>query len=181
MLSMVGGSMQFSQEIAGTTVKRLHGGLAALHAVLAADLSGVGLEGPECALGGRYGLLSMFGRDTDVSRLTMRHADAPEIHRISFKAYPCCRFFHSTLDALDEVTGGFSMNSEKIARYTVGGPEVLSTQHVVRRPESEMAAQYSLPYVIGAASVFGPRSIDGYREEVLGDARVLAIADRVEV
>ena len=37
MLSMAGGSMQFSQEPEGTTVKRLHGGYAALHGVLAAE------------------------------------------------------------------------------------------------------------------------------------------------
>lgn len=181
MLSMAGGSMQFSQETAGTTVKRLHGGLAALHGVMAADLAALGIDGPEQALDGRYGLLNIFGGDQRFERLTLRHADAPEIHRVSFKAYPCCRFFHSTLDALRELTAEFSVDAASILRYRVGGPEVLSTQHVVRRPESEMAAQYSLPFALGAATVYGPRSVDGYAADALADERVLAIADRVEV
>jgi 2-methylcitrate dehydratase PrpD len=181
MLSMAGGSMQFSQERIGTTVKRLHGGLAALHGVLATNLVQLGIYGPEHALDGRYGLLNIFGHDTSPSRLSESHADAPEIHRISFKAYPCCRFFHSTLDALAVVTNEFTADPDSIVRLTVGGPEVLSTQHVVRRPESEMAAQYSLPFALGAALTFGPKSIDGYVEGALHDPRILKIADRVEV
>ncbi len=54
------------------------------------------------------------------------------------------------------------------------------TQHMLTRPTSEMAAQYSLPYTLGAAFYFGPRSVDGFEENVLGDARILAVADRVE-
>lgn len=181
MLSMAGGSMQFSQESVGTTVKRLHGGLAAFHAVLATDLVQLGIEGPEKAFDGRYGLLNLFGSDQDLSRLVEPHPEAPEIHRVSFKAYPCCRFFHSTLDALADVTKDFSIEASSIVRYRVGGPEVLCTQHVLRRPESEMAAQYSLPFALGAATVFGPRSIGGYEAGVLSDSRILAIADKVDV
>ncbi len=181
VLSMAGGSMQFSQEATGTTIKRLHGGLAALHAVLAADLVTLGVEGPENALAGRYGLLRLFGQTIDSARLVQRHSEAPEIHRVSFKLYPCCRFFHSTLDALADVTKQFSIEPDRIRRYTVGGPDVLSTQHVVRRPESEMAAQYSLPFALGAATVFGPRSVAGFTEAALTDRRILDIADRVDV
>ena len=181
MLSMAGGSMQFSQERTGTTVKRLHGGLAALHGVLAINLVRLGIHGPEHAFDGRYGLLNIFGGDTKASRLSRSHRDAPEIHRISFKLYPCCRFFHSTLDALALVTDEFTIDPDSIIRFTVGGPEVLSTQHVVRRPESEMAAQYSLPFALGAAMTFGPKSVDGYVASVLGDSRILKIADRVTV
>jgi 2-methylcitrate dehydratase PrpD len=181
MLSMAGGSMQFSQEAVGTTVKRLHGGLAALHGVMAADLAVLDIFGPERALDGRYGLINIFGHDQAPQRLNEPHSQGPEIHRISFKAYPCCRFFHSTLDALHEVTDGFSIDPKTINRYCVGGPEVLSTQHVLRRPQSEMAAQYSLPFALGAATVFGPRSVDGYSEVALANKEILEIADRVDV
>jgi len=181
MLSMAGGSMQFSQETVGTTVKRLHGGLAALHGVMAADLAALDIYGPEQALEGRYGLVNIFGRDQEPARLSAPHADAPEIHRISFKAYPCCRFFHSTLDALHEVTDGFSIDAQTITRYRIGGPELLSTQHVVRRPQSEMAAQYSLPFVIGAATIFGPRSVEPYSDAELANKNILEIADQVDV
>ena len=120
VLSMAGGSMQFSQEPEGTTVKRLHGGYAALHGVMAAEHAGLGIAGPEQALEGRYGLISNFGAQSDPERLNLPHPDGPEIHRISYKPYPCCRLFHSTLDALAEVTGDFSLDPEEIESHRRG-------------------------------------------------------------
>lgn len=180
MLSMAGGSMQFSQEAEGTTVKRLHGGYAALHGVLAAEHASLGIAGPAQALDGRYGLLANFGRQQAPERLLQEHADGPEIHRISFKPYPCCRLFHSTLDALSEVTGAFSLDPGRIESMRVGGPEIVVSQHMLRRPSSEMAAQYSLPFTLGAALVHGPRTVDGFMGDALVDPRILALADRVE-
>jgi 2-methylcitrate dehydratase PrpD len=180
MLSMAGGSMQFSQEPEGTTVKRLHGGYAALHGVIAAEHVALGIEGPEEALAGRYGLAANFGADQDFERLASPHPEGPEIHRVSFKPYPCCRLFHSTLDALAEVTDGLTLPIEEIGLLRVGGPDILVTQHMLRRPNSEMAAQYSLPFTLGAALVYGPESVDGFMEASLRDPRILAIADRVE-
>jgi len=180
MLSMAGGSMQFSQEPEGTTVKRLHGGYAALHGVMAAEHAALGIAGPEQALEGRYGLIHNFGANSDPGRLNRPRPDGPEIHRISYKPYPCCRLFHSTLDALAEVTGNFSLDPGEIESITVGGPDILVTQHMLRRPTSEMAAQYSLPFTLGAALHYGPGSVAGFMGEALADPRTLAVADRVE-
>lgn len=180
VLSMAGGSMQFSQEPEGTTVKRLHGGYAALHGVMAAEHAGLGIAGPEQALEGRYGLISNFGAESDPERLNRPHPDGPEIHRISYKPYPCCRLFHSTLDALAEVTGNFSLDPREIESIVVGGPDIMVTQHMLRRPASEMAAQYSLPFTLGAALYYGPGAVAGFMGEALEDRRTLAIADRVE-
>lgn len=180
MLSMAGGSMQFSQEAEGTTVKRLHGGYAALHGVLAAEHASIGIAGPEQSLDGRYGLLANFGEDQDPDRLLSSHPDGPEIHRVSFKPYPCCRLFHSTLDGLEEITDGFTLDPSRISKLRVGGPDIMVSQHMLKRPTSEMAAQYSLPYTLGAALHYGPRSVDGYMEDALSDPRILAVADCVE-
>ena len=179
-LSMAGGSMQFSQEPEGTTVKRLHGGYAALHGVMAAEHAALGIAGPEQALEGRYGLIHNFGSKSDIERLNRPHPNGPEIHRISYKPYPCCRLFHSTLDALAEVTDDFSLDPEEIESLVVGGPDIMVTQHMLRRPTSEMAAQYSLPFTLGAALYYGPSSVAGFMGDALNDSRTLAIADRVE-
>ena len=110
-----------------------------------------------------------------------REAGAPfQIHRISLKPYPCCRLFHSTIDALRDVTEDFTTPEDAIAGITVGGPEIMVTQHMLRRPRSVMAAQYSLPYALGASIVCGPGRYEGYEEERLADPRILSLADRVD-
>jgi len=180
MLSMAGGSMQFSQDPSGTTVKRLHGGFGAHNGTMAAELAGLGIAGPAQAFDGLYGLCNLFGAPADLSRL-VKDADAPlEIHRISLKPYPCCRLFHSTIDALRDATDDFSQADEDIRSIKVGGPAIMVTQHMLRRPTSVMAAQYSLPYTLGAAIAHGPTEYDAFAESRLEDPRILKLGDKVE-
>ena len=180
VLSAAGGSMQFSQDASGTTVKRLHAGYGAQHGTMAAEHARLGIAGPAQAFDGRYGLCALFGVHPRPERLE-REAGAPfQIHRISLKPYPCCRLFHSTIDALREVTEDFTTPDEAIAGIKVGGPDILVSQHMLRRPQSVMAAQYSLPYALGASIACGPGRYEGYEEERLADPRILALADRVE-
>jgi 2-methylcitrate dehydratase PrpD len=87
--------------------------------------------------------------------------------------------FHSTIDALREVTDGFAAANDDIEKIVVGGPAVFETQHMMYRPTSMMAAQYSLPFVVGAALVAGPYTEQVFADDNLGDPQVLAIGDRV--
>ncbi|MCH9670518.1 MAG: MmgE/PrpD family protein [Gammaproteobacteria bacterium] len=179
-LSSTGGSTQFSQESAGTTVKRMHGGYAAQNGVVAAEHAALGIAGPHQAFSGRYGFFKMFGNEPEPSVLLRQAHEALQIHHISLKPYPCCRLFHSTLDALAEATGGWGTPAESIATITVGGPEVLLTQHMLRRPTSEMAAQYSLPFALATSLLNGAKRYDAYAGAHLEDADILALGDRVE-
>jgi 2-methylcitrate dehydratase PrpD len=179
-LSMAGGSMQFAEDASATSVKRLHGGYGAHHGVLAAELASAGLAGPAHAFDGRYGLCRLYGAKPRLDRLIRRPGAAREIHRISFKPYPCCRLFHSTIDALEQATDGFALEHARIKKLKVGGPTIMATQHMQRRPRSVMAAQYSLPHALAAALVYGPRAIEGYDEAAMANPAIQVLADRVE-
>lgn len=179
-LSLTGGSMQFSDEPAGTMVKRCHAGYAAMNGVLAAELAAAGLSAPQRALDGKYGYIRLYGRHPAPEKLE-KAAGAPlEINRISLKPYSCCRLFHSLIDGLGEVTDGYASDLDSIRSIHVRGPQAIPDQHMLRRPSSVMAAQYSLPFVVGATLVFGPRRYDAYREDHLDHPGILAVADRVE-
>ena len=180
VLSLAGGSMQFSDERAGTAVKRVHAGYAAQHGIMAAELAAEGVSAPQDALEGKFGLLALFGHDTDATRLGRLGGEGWAVHRISFKPYPCCRLFHSLIDGLRELTGGFELPPQRITRVTVGGPSVLAQQHMMRRPTSVMAAQYSLPFVVGATLLHGDAQLGLYRDDRLADPAILGLADRVD-
>ena len=63
VLSLTGGSMQFSDETQGTEIKRLHAGYAAQNGILAAGMAFRGISAPSRALDGKYGFLIMYGHD----------------------------------------------------------------------------------------------------------------------
>ncbi|MBC5762934.1 MmgE/PrpD family protein [Ramlibacter albus] len=178
-LSLTAGSMQFSQEAVGAEVKRMHAGYGAHNGVLAAQFSMAGIEAPHSALDGRYGFLPLYGEQPDMDALT---AEGPAaIHEISLKPYSCCRLLHSMIDGLREVTQDFSLPFERIASIRVTGPSKLQQQHVVRRPATAMAAQYSLPFTVGATLACGPHRFDAYETVNLSNPEVLRWADKVEV
>lgn len=180
MLSSIGGSMQFSEDPLGTTVKRLHAAYGVRAGVSAVELAVVGMAGPVDALTGRYGFCRIFGSDPDFAVLKSRVDSTPEIMRISIKPYPCCRLFHSTLDAIGELTDGFSLPVSEIEKIVVGGSTIVVTQHMVRRPTSVMAAQYNLPHIMAAALTYGPSAYEGYTEDKLAEPRLLDLSDRVD-
>ncbi len=180
MLSMAGGSMQFAHDPHGTTVKRLHGGYGAHNGTMAAQFAALGIDGPKQAFDGVFGLCNLFGPKPDVARLRRQPAAPLEIHRISMKPYPCCRLFHSTIDALRETTDGLTMPAEEIAGIRVGGPAIMVTQHMMRRPTSVMAAQYSLPFALATSLLHGPEAYESYAEDTLDNSDILALGDRID-
>ncbi len=180
VLSLTGGSMQFSDETQGTEIKRLHAGYAAQNGILAAGMAFREISAPSRALDGKYGFLTMYGHDIRPKYLDFTLGDRLQIHEISMKPYSCCRLFHSIIDALEQATNGFSLDINKIVRLQIGGPAVLLEQHMLRRPTSVMAAQYSLPYATGATLAYGPYRFDAYGDKYHQDAAILGLVDKVE-
>jgi 2-methylcitrate dehydratase PrpD len=181
VLSLTAGSMQFSDEPSGTDVKRLHAGYAAQSGVLAAELASRSIAAPARSLDGKYGFFALFAADTYREDLLLPGPDEMlQMHQVSLKPYSCCRLFHSLIDGLREVSDSFTRQIDEIDRIFVRGPGVIFEQHMLRRPTSVMAAQYSLPYVVGATLAYGPHRFDAYHVSKLEDPSILKVADKVE-
>jgi 2-methylcitrate dehydratase PrpD len=180
-LSLAAGSMQFSQEVTGAEVKRLHAGYAARNGVLAAQMALANVDAPRRSLDGKYGFLALYGHDPLPAELNRMGPRGLAIHDISIKPYACCRLLHSMIDGLRTATDDFAALPEQISSITVRGPRKLAEQHMVRRPQTPMAAQYSLPYTVGATLAWGPERFDAFESSNLSDPGILAWADRVFV
>jgi 2-methylcitrate dehydratase PrpD len=179
-LSMTGGSSQFAFEPKGTMVKRMHAGIPAQNGIIAAQLASLGVDAPVRAFEGENGFFHLYGRDPDPARLMRRAGEPLQIHKMSFKPYSCCRKFHSLIDALETATDGFKLDPQAIERITVDSPTGSVEKHQMKRPDSVMAAQYSMPYIVGATLAYGARRFDAYGPAHHKDARILGIVDRVE-
>jgi len=178
-LSQTSGTMQFSVDASGGAVKRVHAGYAARNGVISAELADTSIATPRRSLDGRYGAAHMFGGNLHTEGVLRQPGEVLQIHKISVKPYSCCRIFHSTIDALGEVTDGYKTAPERIRSIVVYGPQLIEDQHMMRRPRSVMAAQYSCPYLIGASLIYGPSRYDAYSEAFHDDARILQVADLV--
>lgn len=175
-LSQASGAMQFSAEPSGGEVKRVHAGFAARNGVLAAEFALMeAVTAPRRAIEGRYGLAALFGGPLR----SVAPGGPLQIHDISLKPYACCRLFHSTIDALRELTQDFRVPPAAIREVVISGPQLIADQHMLARPESTMAAQYSGPYIVGATLCYGPERYDAYGAAFLADPDIRRIAQAV--
>lgn len=179
-LSMAGGAQQFAHEPQGTMVKRMHAGIPAMHGVLAADLSALGVTAPAKPLEGPLGFYHLYSKNVQ-PQLLHRALGAPlQIHAVSFKPYSCCRKFHAMVDALEIATDGFALDLGRIEKIDVFSPGNAIKKHAMRRPDSVMAAQYSMPYIVAATLAKGPREYGAFEAEFHNDPQILSLIDKTE-
>ena len=179
-LSMAGGAQQFAHEPQGTMVKRMHAGLPAMHGVLAADLSMLGVTAPAEPLEGPLGFYHLYSRNVRPEFLRRAPGAPLQIHAVSFKPYSCCRKFHAMIDALEIATDHFALDPEKIVKIDAFSPGNAIKKHAIRRPDSVMAAQYSMPYIVAATLSKGPQNYGAFEAEFHNDPQILSLIDKTE-
>jgi 2-methylcitrate dehydratase PrpD len=177
--SMISGTLQFTEDPAGTMIKRLHTGLAAERGVMSALLAQKGFLGPRQGIEGRYGFAKVFTGREGLGRITQDMGERFEIERITVKLYACCKLFHSMLEAIGNCRSERAFAAADVAAIEPFGPRLMIDTHMQYRPASTMAAQYSLPYACAAALALDPASPASFEVDVLDRSDVLRLADLV--
>lgn len=178
-LSMVSGSMQFTEDAQGTMVKRMHGGWPAHNGVVAVELALKGYEGPRGALDGARGFANMYSVDPRPHALTENLGGAWVMQEISIKRYACCRLFHAMIDAIQDSKKRYEWRMEQVEGIEAFGPNIMSMGHMEYRPGSVMSAQYSLPYCVAVAVAGDASDPRSFSLERMRDPALLSIADQV--
>ena len=172
----------------GALTKRFQAGQAASAAVLSALLARESFTGAHEVFAGRFGFFPMYQPDGyDLGAIS---AGLGKIFRgveLSFKPYPSGRPNHAILDAalalyrqLDLATTDTGAGIAEVV-ITVSPQtykEQLGPEAGKRRPAQVVEAQFSVPFLVAAALVYGRVGIG----EVAGvdDPRVLALAEHIQ-
>lgn len=179
-LSMVSGSSQFAHEPQGTMVKRMHAGIPSMHGVLAAQLGKLEMTAPQNSLEGPLAFYHLYSENPKLELLARKTGAPLEIHNISFKPYSCCRKFHSMIDCLEIATRHFTHDPADIAKIDVYSPANAIKKHAIRRPDSVMAAQYSMPYITAATLAYGPKKYSAFETGYHNDPTIISLIDKTE-
>lgn len=178
--SFAGGLREYLDD--GAEVKRLHPGKAARDGILCADLAKRGITGAVDALEGRHGLFSaMLHGKGEPAALTDGLGGNPAIEQVYFKPYPCCRHFHSAIEAVLGLRFENELKPEQIHSVSVGLYAVGAKGHDSQRVRSFLEAQMSAPYAIAVALWYGKIVPEHFSETVRDDPQIAALVRRVEV
>lgn len=184
-LSMAAGTREYSAD--GSSTKRMHPGWASVCGITAARLARNGFTGPRSAYEGRFGLYAThLGADLskwDMAAATRGLGTDWETEHVAIKPFPTCQLNIACADAAIALATTHAVKVADIAHI-----EALIPQHAVkivceplaqkRRPDSQYAAQFSLPFAVACGLIRGQMGLAEL--ECYTDAEILALADKVE-
>ena len=167
----------------GALTKRLQAGQAAHGAVLSVFLAKAGFTGAAHVFAGTYGFFPMYQPGGyDLSAIDEGLGVEFLGDQLSLKPYPCGRPTHSYIDAAVKLHRKLDLGRNAVESVVVRtDPDTHSSRYNVSsgvvRPQHQVEAQFSLPYLIGCALALGRVSI----EEITAfeDPSVLAVASLV--
>lgn len=182
--SMASGLMAFMQD--GSWTKRIHPGLAAQRGLQAAVLASQGFKGPNEILEGKWGFLSATSNLSNPAKLTEELNGRPRVMDTGLKLHACCRYNQSAIDAVLELRKSHHLSADEIEKIEVelfkaAFPLVVDPWEDKMNPETDVQAQFSLPYTVALAVIKGRVSFEEFNPEVLRDPEVRAVMKKVEV
>jgi 2-methylcitrate dehydratase PrpD len=165
----------------GGTVRNVYAGVSGYMGILAYYLLKSGFTGEADGIGSVYGgvVSDSFDPQAMVEGLGSRY----EITRNYFKQYACCRYNHSTLDALygvmrqqkDGKLDPRDVESIKVETYS------LAAQLSSRNPVNMLAAKFSVPFAIATTIIHGNSGVGSFLPQKVGQREIQELASRVVV
>jgi len=168
----------------GALTKRFQAGQAAHGAVLATFLAKEGFTGAANVFAGTYGFFQMYQPNGyDLSLIDAGLGEEFLGDLTSLKPYPCGRPTHSYIDAAVKLHHQLDLSRKTLESVTVRtDTETYTSRYSVSsgvvRPQQQVEAQFSLPYLVGCALVLGGVGID--QINAFDDSAVLAASDLVK-
>jgi 2-methylcitrate dehydratase PrpD len=149
--------------------------------IRAAELAARGFRATHTILDGERGLARMMGSDRhDPARMVRGLGSDWEVLGLSLKPHPCCRWIHSTLDAVRELVRDGGLRPPDVRAVTVRSIEALARWFQGRRPPTMVDAQFSVPHAVAMTLLDRPRP-EWWQATNREDPAVLALMDRIAV
>jgi 2-methylcitrate dehydratase PrpD len=165
----------------GGTVRNLYAGVSGYMGILAHLLLLSGFTGEEDGIGTVYGgvVSDSFNPDAMTEELGSRY----EITRNYFKEYACCRYNHSSVDALYKIMKqqkGGRLDPQKIESIQVETYS-LAAQLCWKEPDNMLAAKFSIPFAIATTLIHGNTGVGSFLPAKVDQPDIKALAALVEV
>lgn len=146
----------------------------------AALLAKNGFVGNRTILDGVKGFYLMAGSDAYYDEKILSEPDDYKIMNLSYNPYPCCRWMHTTMDAVKFLADTISFVPAQIEQIKVVTIESLAKSFINKCPQTMIDAEFSIPYCI-AAMLYKVPYTQWHEDANLHSRELLALADKVIV
>lgn len=152
--------------------KRLHPGWSAHAGIVAAMLGKKDFLAERSALEGKKGFLNAYYNSFDLNLLTEGLNKNFEFLENNIKPYACCGRIHTSIDAFLRIVQKQHIKAQDVVSIQVAinsrDVEILNYPEEIKiNPPSATEAQFSIPYTIAAALLYGDVSIKQFAPEII--------------
>ena len=165
----------------GDFSKSLHPGVAAMHAVLFAQLVKGGARAPVGILEYSAGFLNAFAEDVNTDPLLDGLGERYEISSGSMKAIPTIHCSHTAVEKVLDLVKENKIANENIAEINLVQSETIPGHGMNYAPSSPLAARLSTPFVVSLALKDGAVQLERFSEAMLADADIHAMMPRIKI
>ena len=165
----------------GDFSKTLHPAMAAMKAVLFAELIHGGASGPRGILEYPSGFFNAYSEEPDASPLLSGLGESYELSETSIKSLPTIQCSHTaiatTLDLVEKNRLGFG----DIAEVNIVQSETIPGQGMNYAPQSPLAARLSTPFCVSLGLKEGAVTLERFTPEALSDPKIREFMPKVKI
>lgn len=173
----------YSTAISGAAGKGLYSGWPNYLGVNCARLAEAGLTGDVDILESRDGFGTAVGLDPvkeeAAAYAVKKLGEEYRFMEVYFKPYPCCRWLHAPIHGALRLMKKYGISAKDVEEVRIGGPEFAMMYDTHKGYESKVACQYSIPYTVGAALLYGKVTTEEFEEEIRVGAPMKEISGRI--
>ena len=167
--------------MAGSDLKSMHPGKAAMDGVLAASLARHGLAASARVLEGDFGYLSVLSAQPRVDELEHRLGETWSLASNGYKLYPSGSLTHPVVDGILDLILGQKGSADDVTEIALGVAPPAARFTDLKDPRTPLQAKFSLRHCAAAAAVYGKLGVDQLGEAALAHPEVQRLRDLVTV
>ncbi|MDY0222479.1 MAG: MmgE/PrpD family protein [Desulfobacterium sp.] len=169
----------------GALSKRMQPAFAAKNAILSSLLAEKGVTGPKNVLEGDYGFFKLYEHNDYDKNILLRNLGAEFTgEMLSTKPYPCCRMTHSSIDLALSLRNSHNIDINNVEKITVFCSKMVNNlvgQRFELRDNYQTDAQFSIPYTVIIALIYGDVFLQHFETEFIKENAILNLTERVQV
>lgn len=179
-LSMAATQAAGLRELFGSMGKSLHCGRAAQNGLTSVLLAHSGYTSSLKGIEGPRGFAHVLGNEPDLAAITAELGTRFEILSNTYKPFPCGIVIHPVIDGCIALSAGYQAHEERVKRIELRVNPLVLELTGRRNPQTTSEAKLSVYHSAAAALIFGHVTEQEYRNELLCDAHVTRLSDRID-
>lgn len=154
---------------------------AAVGGITAAYCALAGFKGPDDAIGGKRGFLSVLTEYPRIQYLTEFKENYLQIETVYRKMYAACRHAHSAIEAAITLKNGSSIDPSSISSILIETYGMAIKGHDHKDIKGIQSAKMSIPFSVALALKTGHAGLGDYNEKNLVDDEIHRLKDLVQI